>query len=301
VGKPDQFVKELCAKNIAAATRAVHAFFVPPETPTTELFADGILQLKDPARLAELPAPWRLAAADETVLEFKMQGDKLGPYEVERALLRRQAWQTQRAKERPQNRTRVPLWIVSAYLPDWAREESLVSVDAPGCYRLEPAVYRVYWIAANELPLREDLIPLLVTRTGRALIELALWLVDTGPGICKELIEVVPMSETQYEELYAELTRADDAEQAQRRQAFAAALAERLGLKDKFTQEGKAEGERLGELRGEAKSVLTILLNRKLAVSEAEKAKILACTDPATLAKWLDLVLTVKTTAELFR
>lgn len=55
--------------------------------------------------------------------------------------------------------------------------------------------------------------------------------------------------------------------------------------------EGKAEGK--------AEAVLFILRTRGLAVSAAEQAKVLACTDAAVLEGWLRAAITASTTAEL--
>jgi hypothetical protein len=38
--------------------------------------------------------------------------------------------------------------------------------SAPGCYWVEPQWQRFLWIAANELPLRDELIPFLMARSG---------------------------------------------------------------------------------------------------------------------------------------
>lgn len=46
-------------------------------------------------------------------------------------------------------------------------------------------------------------------------------------------------------------------------------------------------GERL-EARGEAKVLLKILAARKLPVDDETRARILACTDPATLERWAE-------------
>ena len=85
-------------------------------------------------------------------LEFKMQRDHLDREEMEWALLRRQAQQRLRAHERPSNGMAAALG--GGRLPaGLAARRAAHLRGAPGCYRLEPAFYEVYWIAANELPL----------------------------------------------------------------------------------------------------------------------------------------------------
>ena len=51
--------------------------------------------------------------------------------------------------------------------------------------------------------------------------------------------------------------------------------------------DGKAEGETEGEARGKAEAILTVLAARNLAVHDLVRARILACTDPEQLQRWL--------------
>ena len=72
--------------------------------------------------------------------------------------------------------------------------------------------------------------------------------------------------------------------------------------------EGKAEGEARGEARGEAKgiakgkadAVLAVLTARGLLVSDEARARIEACTDVATLDRWIARAATVSSTEEVF-
>jgi hypothetical protein len=52
-------------------------------------------------------------------------------------------------------------------------------------------------------------------------------------------------------------------------------------------REGKAEGKAKGKAKGKAESVVTILDARGIRVSKAMRDKILRCTDPALLDRWL--------------
>lgn len=295
MGKLDQFIKQVFSNETESATQDGLAFSVPPETPTTEVLADGLLRLKKPSRLLSLSYPWRLAHAPELVLEFKMQRDHIDRYEAERGLLRRQAQQCLRAKTFPKDKTQLPLWIVAAYLPAWLKEERLLESPALGCYRIEPAFYEVYWIASNELPLQVDLIPFLVTRTGRALVLFAKWLLDHNPKLCEELLEVVPMTETQFEEVMHELKEPSEQERLRRRRQMAEALAEGTGLKDELLTQGEREGElhavfQLASLR--VGRELTEAEQSSLAMkveTEGLRAvqKLLLELDTASLADWL--------------
>jgi hypothetical protein len=239
----DQYLKELFEKETPSATQNAFSFAVPPQTRTAAIEADGVLLLQNPAVLQKLPYPWRLATTNEVIFEFKMQGDHLDREELELALLRRQAWQRKRAKQDKDDKTQVPVWIASGYLPDWVKDERLIATPAPGCYRLEPAFYEVYWIASNELPLRVDLLPFLVTRTGRFLVDLLLWLLETRPKLSKELVETLPMSGQQFEEVVTKVREPDERERMRRSRAFSMALAEASGAKDEILAQGKREAE----------------------------------------------------------
>lgn len=63
---------------------------------------------------------------------------------------------------------------------------------------------------------------------------------------------------------------------------------------------GKAEGEAEGEAKGEAKALLVILRRRGVAVTSDQQHRILACTDVATLDRWLDRAFSVASAEELF-
>ena len=63
---------------------------------------------------------------------------------------------------------------------------------------------------------------------------------------------------------------------------------------------GKAEGKAEGEAKGEAKALLVILRRRGVAVTSDQQHRILACTDVATLDRWLDRAFSVASAEELF-
>ncbi|WP_394838354.1 hypothetical protein LVJ94_15750 [Pendulispora rubella] len=60
-----------------------------------------------------------------------------------------------------------------------------------------------------------------------------------------------------------------------------------------------ADAQALGEAKGEARAVLTVLSARKLAVSEELRAKILACTDLAVLERWIERAATASSTEDV--
>lgn len=64
-------------------------------------------------------------------------------------------------------------------------------------------------------------------------------------------------------------------------------------------RKGEARGEARGETRGQAKSLLTLLEARGIKVSATLRTKILACTDAATLDRWLKNALHASSAAEV--
>ncbi len=62
---------------------------------------------------------------------------------------------------------------------------------------------------------------------------------------------------------------------------------------------GKAKGKAEGRLEGEALSILRFLEARGIAVDEASRQRILACTDQATLDQWLKRAVVATTAAEV--
>ncbi|WP_437669996.1 hypothetical protein [Sorangium sp. So ce131] len=64
-------------------------------------------------------------------------------------------------------------------------------------------------------------------------------------------------------------------------------------------REGKLEGIREGELKGKTDTLLRLLARAGIALTDHESARIQACTDIATLDRWVDNVLGAKTAAEV--
>ena len=145
----------------------------PPEIRLGKVQADGLLVVRRPHLLAPLPAPWPEAQPHgEVMIELKLDGNHLDRRAVERALLRRQARQVQRLEEQDASwRGEEPLWLVAPYLPLWLEEMRTPVRCAPGCYWVEPQWHRFLWIAANELPLLDELIRFLQVGVARIVID----------------------------------------------------------------------------------------------------------------------------------
>jgi predicted transposase/invertase (TIGR01784 family) len=65
-------------------------------------------------------------------------------------------------------------------------------------------------------------------------------------------------------------------------------------------EEGRREGRAEGEAKGEAQAILMVLEARGLAVTDAQRTRILGCTDLERLERWVRRAVTVKTAAALF-
>ncbi|WP_437488883.1 hypothetical protein WME75_09615 [Sorangium sp. So ce1014] len=64
-------------------------------------------------------------------------------------------------------------------------------------------------------------------------------------------------------------------------------------------REGKLEGLREGKLEGKRGTLLRLLARTGIVLTESESARIQACTDIATLDRWIDNVLGAKTATEV--
>jgi hypothetical protein len=152
-----------------------------------------------------------------------MPGDHLDDRAQERALLRRQARQVQRLEMetpgQPRWHGQQPLWMSAPVLPEKLSGLRQVRRAALGCYFIEPSPFEWLWVAANELPLREELVPFLIGRSGRALVEFVRWIVTRRPASwVLRMLEIVPMPlsvQEEFERYLAPVPR-DDPEIRQR-------------------------------------------------------------------------------------
>ena len=70
-------------------------------------------------------------------------------------------------------------------------------------------------------------------------------------------------------------------------------------LIDRGKTEGKLEGIREGEVKGKRDTLLRLIARAGIALTESESARIQACSDVATLDRWVDNVLGAKTATEV--
>jgi hypothetical protein len=252
VGHPEQLAKRTFAAEANAATRGALVWQDPPEIGLVKVQGDGYLRVVSREPLAALPWPWPEAEAhDEVLLEIKMAGDHLDEGGVERALLRRQARQVQRveedAPEKPSWSGQEPLWILASHVPQWLLQaRKLVQVGA-GCYRVEPSGFPFLWIAANELPLVDELVPFLMARSGRALDTFARWVASRRPTPwVLDMVEYLPMSTAVRDELLLQQVAAkkDDPEiEARRLHILRVFLEHSPEVRQEIFEEGVLEGE----------------------------------------------------------
>jgi len=304
VGQPELFAKRTFAEETELVTRGAVCWQDAPEIGLTKVQGDGLLLVRRPDDLADLPRPWCLARThDELLVELKMPGDHLDVRALQRALLRRQARQVQRVEAAdPPWTGEVPLWLVAPHVPEMLGRLREVRAVGPGCYEVV-SEFPFLWIAANELPLEDALVPFLVARSGRALEEFALWAVARRPWEwMMDMVEYTTMSATFLEELERRHPPTDDPEiRARRRWIGRLMMKGDPEFQRELVGEAQAAVRQEGVLLEARRMLRRVLTLRGLALAPDDEARIDACTDPATLERWLEHAMSAATTAEALR
>jgi len=304
MGHLELFAQRTFAEETERITGGAAGWQDPPEIRLEKITSDGLLVVRRPRLLADLTAPWPEAQAhDEVMIELKLAGNHLDRKAVERALLRRQARQVQRVEEQDASWPgEEPLWLVAPHLPEWLAAARRPERFAPGCYRVEPRWHGFVWIAANELPLLDELVPFLLARSGQALDELGRWVASRRPvEWVLAMLEYLPMSTLAREDLLWRFGKVEDPEIEARRQRILEVLLEaspqtqqkliEQGIErgiERGVEQGRVEG-RLTEARAALRRVLAL---RQLTPTQADDARIEACTDLAILERWHDTAVT---------
>jgi hypothetical protein len=320
MGRLEQFAQRTFAEETGPITGGGAGREDPPEIRLGKVQADGLLVIRRSHLLEHLPPPWPEARPDEEVmLELKLAGNHLDRGAVERALLRRQARQVQRVERAPAWLGDEPLWLVAPHLPEWLMQMRNPMQFAPGCYRVDPPWHGFLWIAANELPLVDELIPFLLARSGQALDEFGRWVASRQPvEWVMSMLECLPMSIPTRQELLERFGPADDPEIRARRRHIVETLLETLPeTQQRLIDQGRAEGLGQGLEKGlekglergrqegqlaEARAALRrVLARRELALRPADQARIEDCPDLATLERWHDQAITARTGDEALR
>jgi hypothetical protein len=301
MGQSEQLAQRTFAEETERTKAGAAGWQDPPEIRLDKVQSDGFLVIRRPHGLVHLPAPWPEAQPhDEVMIELKLAGNHLDREAVERALLRRQARQLQRVKEQDASwRGHEPLWLIAPHLPPWLHEVYAPERYAPGCYWVEPPWQRFLWIAANELPLVDKLIPFLLARSGQALDEFCRWVAPRRPfDWVLTMLECLPMSPLTQEELLWRFGKAEDPEIEARRQRILDFLLETSPQKkQQLRQEGQLEG-RLTEARA---ALRRVLVGRQLTPSPDDDARIDTCTDLTILERWLDRAITATRVSDVLR
>jgi hypothetical protein len=288
MGQLELFAQRTFAEETERMTGGAAGWQDPPEIRLGKVTSDGLLVVRRPHLLAPLPSPWPEAQPHgEVMIELKLAGNHLDRKAIARALLRRQAREVQRLEEDDASwRGEEPLWLVASHLPPWLQELRGPERFAPGCYWVEPPSQRFLWIAANELPLLDELVPFLLARSGQALDDFCLWVAPRRPlEWVLTMLDYLPMSMPTHEELLWRFGKAEDPVIEARRQRLLDFLLDTSPQKkQQLIDTGLVEG-RLTEARAALRRVLA---GRQLTPSQDDDARIDACTDLATLERWHD-------------
>jgi hypothetical protein len=293
MGHLEQFAQRTFADETERITQGAAGWQDPPEIRLEKVQSDGFLVIRRPRLLQDLAAPWPEAQPHaEVMLELKLAGNHLDREQVERARLRRQARQLQRVQEEASWLGEEPLWLIAPHVPAWLHEMHRPVRFAQGCYQIEPPSHRFLWIAANELPLLDELVPFLVARSGQALDDFGRWI---APRRTLEwvlnMLEYLPMSLPTRQELLQRFGKVDDPEIEARRQHILDVL---LEASPKKQQQLMLQGQQIATRA----NLRRVLARRQLTPNEDEDARIEACSDLATLERWLDQAVTATSVAD---
>jgi hypothetical protein len=306
MGHLDQFAKETFALETATVTHGAATWQLPPELNMSEVRLDGLLLVTTPAVLAALPPPWStIKEAGELILEIKMPGDHLDMIALDRAVLRRYARQVQRREDpRAPWDGEEPLWIVAPHVPAILAQRRPLERIAPGCYRVGPSPFSFLWIAANELPLLDDLVPFLIARSGRPLDAFVDWVKTRRPiPWILHVLEFLPMSIAAHEELRRFAFIKTDDPEIRARQALIAERAVEVSpeVREKVKGEGRVEGRVEGHLEEARKILRRVLKARGLVLAADDDARVDACTDLDTFERWVDQAAVAATAIDALR
>ena len=199
----------------------------------------------------------------------------------------------------------VPLWLLAPHVPHWLGELRRPVRFAPGCYWIDPPRQDFLWVAANDLPLRDELIPFLLARSGHSLDDFCRWVAPRRPPEwALTMLEYLPMSMPTRDELLQRFGPVDDPEIEARRQYILKVLLDQdpkmqQQLIDKGLSQGRSEGRSEGRLTGTRASLRRVLARRQLTLRKDDDARVEACTDLATLERWLDRAITASSAADV--
>ncbi|UQA56240.1 hypothetical protein [Polyangium aurulentum] len=293
MGQSEQFAKRTFAEETAGVTHGAAVWQDPPEMGLVKVQGDGLLIVKRPEGLRPLASPWPFACGhDEVLIELKMPGDHLDVRTLQRALLRRQARQVQRVEdEDPDWLGEQPLWMVAPHVPEVLRRVRKLKQRAPGCYQIGPSAFPFVWVAANELPLRDELVPFLVARSGRALDEFARWVAPRRPvNWVLDMVQFTTMDPITQEEILR-YGATDEPEVEARRLRM-------LQILMRIDPNVRAEVYKFGRALAARDNLLRVLARRGFSIGPDDQTRIDACEDVTTLERWIEQAVTAASIAE---
>ncbi len=175
------------------------------------------------------------------------------------------------------------LWMVAPNAPEWLWDDHRPQWVDLGCYRLPHGPIEVLWIAANELPLRESLLPFLVARSGRSLAEFVRWSLGKRPAAwVARVLTWSSMSPEVMRELEAEmkaygLERGETEEERERqRQAAKLMLLMVPEVSEELRHQGELAGLREGREEAQRVAILDLCEVLGLAVTAEQHADLQA-------------------------
>ena len=174
----------------------------------------------------------------------------------------------------------------------------------PGVYRVGPSPFGFLWIAANELPLADELIPFLIARSGRPLDAFVGWVKTRRPiEWLLRVLEFLPMTAAGHEDLRSYVFPKTDDPVIRARQRMIAEWAVEAfpEMREKLVDEGRRQERLEGRLEEARSSLRHVLALRRLALSAEDEARIDACGELDTLRRWHDQAVVVASVAEALR
>jgi hypothetical protein len=276
VGSPDQLSKRIFAEEVPSLFGKNVTFQAGVDLAFAEFRLDGLLHLASLLDLSAMPGPWSFLRRGYAAIETKMPGDHTDRAAFARAMARRQLVAVDLLERKPPDHGPVALWMVAPHAPEWLWDDHKPQWLDLGCYRLPHGPIEVLWIAANELPLRESLLPFLVARSGRNLVELVRWSLGRRPAAwVARVLTWSSMSPELIRELEAEMKayglERGETEEERERQRQAAKLmllmvpevSEELRHQGELAglREGRDAGLREGERRGKEAALREAILD----------------------------------------
>jgi hypothetical protein len=195
-----------------------------------------------------------------------------------------------------------PVWAVALTVSPVLRKVWKVSCAARGCYRVRSVAFQFLWIAANELPLRDDLVPFLVARSGRALDAFGRWVATRRPPEwVLDRVQYTAMSTSAPAQVINSVETDDPEVAARRRHLVQLLLAKHPELQQDLGQKERKEGRKEGQIVEARANLRRVLARRGLEPSADEGARIDACTTLATLEHWPDEAVVASSVGEALR